>query len=86
MEDRFGRSFFKRVDLKRERLINKEKMVEEFSSCPPSFVGGIAVKEVKTIDGVKFVMEDGSWLLLRPSGTEPKMIEEGLAMARKINV
>ncbi|HHJ00819.1 MAG TPA: phosphoglucomutase/phosphomannomutase family protein, partial [Candidatus Aerophobetes bacterium] len=65
------------------------------------FVGGIAVKEVKTIDGVKFVMEDGSWLLLRPSGTEPKMrvyaessdkqklariIEEGLAMARKINV
>jgi len=101
MEDRFGRSFFKRVDLKRERLINKEKMVEEFSSCPPSFAGGIAVKEVKTIDGVKFVMEDGSWLLLRPSGTEPKMrvyaessdkqklariVEEGLAMARKINV
>ena len=24
-----------------------------------------------TTDGFKFFMEDGSWLLLRPSGTEP---------------
>jgi phosphomannomutase len=23
------------------------------------------------MDGVKFIFEDGSWLLLRPSGTEP---------------
>ena len=30
-------------------------------------------KVVKTtdIDGFKFVLEDGSWLLIRPSGTEP---------------
>ena len=23
------------------------------------------------MDGVKFIFEDGSWMLLRPSGTEP---------------
>lgn len=29
------------------------------------------VREVKSFDGVKFVAEDGSWLMLRGSGTEP---------------
>jgi len=27
--------------------------------------------EVKTFDGVKYVAEDSSWLMLRGSGTEP---------------
>ena len=26
---------------------------------------------VDTMDGIKFYMNDGSWLLIRPSGTEP---------------
>jgi len=72
MEARFGASFFKRVDFK-ERRVNKPKMVKELSSSPPSSLGEISIKEVKTIDGIKFVMEDGSWLLIRPSGTEPKV-------------
>ena len=29
------------------------------------------ISEVITIDGVKIILRDGSWLLLRPSGTEP---------------
>ena len=29
------------------------------------------MKNIKTIDGVKFELEDDSWLLLRFSGTEP---------------
>ena len=31
------------------------------------------MQEVKTLDGIKYVMLDGSWLLIRPSGTEPKV-------------
>ncbi len=31
------------------------------------------VKEVITVDGTKLVLEDGSWLMIRPSGTEPKV-------------
>jgi phosphomannomutase len=27
--------------------------------------------EVKSYDGVKFLAQDGSWLMLRGSGTEP---------------
>jgi len=38
-------------------------------------VGGETKKiaEVITIDGRKMILEDGSWLLIRPSGTEPKI-------------
>jgi phosphomannomutase len=34
---------------------------------------GIKVREVGRKDGVKLYLEDGSWILLRPSGTEPLM-------------
>ncbi len=96
MEARFGASFFRRVDFE-ERGVNKAEMVKKLSSFPPSSLGEVSIKEVKTIDGIKFVMEDGSWLLIRPSGTEPKVrvyaeasnesqlnkiIEEGVRMAR----
>ena len=33
--------------------------------------GGRRISSVNRMDGVKFLFEDGSWLLLRPSGTEP---------------
>ena len=72
MEEEFGASFFGRVDFK-QRGVNKEKMVEKISSLPLSSLGEVSISEVKTIDGVKFVMKDESWLLIRPSGTEPKV-------------
>jgi len=97
MESRFGQSFFKRVDFKEEG-INKEKMMETLSSSPPFSLGGIPLKKLKTIDGIKLILDDGSWLLIRPSGTEPKVrvyaeapnphllgkiIDEGISMARQ---
>ena len=30
------------------------------------------IERIITIDGAKWVFDDKSWLLLRPSGTEPK--------------
>jgi phosphoglucomutase len=38
---------------------------------PPKHLAGRAVIQVNRLDGVKMILEDGSWLLLRPSGTEP---------------
>jgi len=32
------------------------------------------VVQVNRLDGVKMILEDGSWLLLRPSGTEPVVV------------
>jgi alpha-D-glucose phosphate-specific phosphoglucomutase len=37
----------------------------------PSDFGGLKVKKTITLDGYKFVLEDGSWLGMRLSGTEP---------------
>ncbi|MGD0884003.1 MAG: hypothetical protein ABSA46_03850 [Thermodesulfovibrionales bacterium] len=31
------------------------------------------VKDVITVDGTKLLFDDGSWLMIRPSGTEPKV-------------
>jgi phosphomannomutase len=72
MEKKFGRSVFKRVDFHQER-ISKKLLLEELTSHPPAALGGVPLREVLTIDGVKFIMEDESWLLIRPSGTEPKV-------------
>lgn len=37
----------------------------------PAMVAGAKVKEVVKIDGIKLLLEDGSWMLFRKSGTEP---------------
>jgi alpha-D-glucose phosphate-specific phosphoglucomutase len=37
----------------------------------PADIGGRRIVETNRIDGAKFIFENGSWLLMRPSGTEP---------------
>jgi phosphomannomutase len=37
----------------------------------PAEIGGEKIIGLSTIDGVKYLAADGSWLLIRPSGTEP---------------
>ena len=44
----------------------KEKLKEE-----PTTIDGRKVKSLDRIDGLKIIFEDDSWLLVRPSGTEP---------------
>ena len=49
----------------------KQKLMADLKANPPSEVGGKKVESVSKIDGVKMVRDDSSWLLIRPSGTEP---------------
>ncbi len=44
----------------------KEKLSQE-----PSEIGGKEIEKINRTDGVKFIFTDGSWMLMRPSGTEP---------------
>ena len=44
----------------------KEKLAQE-----PTEIDGRAIEKINRMDGVKFIFTDGSWMLMRPSGTEP---------------
>lgn len=50
---------------------HKTAVIDSFTKNPPTEVAGIKVKEVGRKDGIKLYLEEGSWVLLRPSGTEP---------------
>ena len=62
----------------------------------PETLAGVRVTDIVTLDGYKYVLEDGGWLLIRFSGTEPiirvycettdeskvqPLLDEGLEMA-----
>ncbi len=49
----------------------RRRIVEMLAQEPPSEVAGREVREVKRVDGLKVVLEDGAWFLIRLSGTEP---------------
>ena len=48
----------------------KEKFTEKLRHDPVEFIGNKVAKAVRT-DGLKLVLEDGSWVCYRLSGTEP---------------
>ena len=67
---RFGSFHSNRIDLHLDDE-TKKKLMESIKEAPPREVGGSRVVKVQTEDGAKLNLEDGSWLLMRPSGTEP---------------
>jgi len=71
-----GASFYLRIDVHIDRAAYpavKERLARDLVAAPPSTIGAHAVRAVPlgTGDGVKFFVADGSWLLVRYSGTEP---------------
>ncbi|MBW4671060.1 MAG: phosphoglucomutase/phosphomannomutase family protein [Cyanomargarita calcarea GSE-NOS-MK-12-04C] len=67
-----GPLYNKRLDLHLDDA-HKAAVIDSFSKNPPGEVAGVKVKEVGRKDGIKLYLEEGSWVLLRPSGTEPLM-------------
>ena len=53
------------------RPVAKAQMTQILLDGAPSSIGGETVTNILTTDGVKYLLEDDSWLLIRPSGTEP---------------
>jgi phosphomannomutase len=69
--EKVGEHFYDRIDTpftgdrkSREQLI---------LNANPQTIGGLKVTELVTTDGFQFRLEDGGWLLIRFSGTEPIM-------------
>jgi phosphomannomutase len=61
---------FTRMDLHVSADVMKNAMEKLSKNTPKEWLGR-KVQTLLTIDGFKFYMEDGSWILIRPSGTEP---------------
>ncbi len=66
-----GPAFYERTDLRLRHPVSKSAMTQKLTNEAPAQIGGESIREILTIDGVKYLMSDDSWLLIRPSGTEP---------------
>jgi len=66
-----GPAFYERTDLRLHHPVAKIEMTNYLVKKAPAEIGGQKVAEISNIDGVKYIMTDDSWLLIRPSGTEP---------------
>ncbi len=60
-----------RLNYKMERLREMIELQERLRVKPPLDLAGGSVWRIDESDGFKFILKDGSWLGLRPSGTEP---------------
>jgi phosphomannomutase len=67
-----GPLYSQRLDLHLNEA-HKADVLQSFTDSPPADVAGVKVKEIGRKDGIKLYLEDGGWILLRPSGTEPLM-------------
>ncbi|NOY99380.1 MAG: phosphoglucomutase/phosphomannomutase family protein [Chloroflexi bacterium] len=69
--DDVGPAHYQRSDLRLKRPVAKAEMTEYLTKQAPAKIGEQKVVEISTSDGVKYILADDSWLLIRPSGTEP---------------
>ena len=72
LRTRFGGGcLYERIDLRLASMANRKRLEDLLAEDPPRKVAGQEVREVIRIDGVKFRLGDGHWLMMRFSGTEP---------------
>jgi alpha-D-glucose phosphate-specific phosphoglucomutase len=67
-----GAHYYDRID----SIINpemREAIKSRLATAQPTKIGGVRVVAKDMTDGYKFKLEDGGWLLVRMSGTEPLM-------------
>ena len=64
-----GPHFYDRIDTRFEG--NRKDREKQILNSKPEKIGGLNVTGLDTMDGYKFNLEDGGWLLIRFSGTEP---------------
>ena len=74
---------FERIDL---HLDNKKKadVIEKCQNDQFSSFGEFTVKKIEKTDGYKFFFNDDTWLMIRPSGTEPVLRTYSEAPSREI--
>ena len=74
LEQRVGPHAYARHDIHLVRETydgDRKRILETLEKNEPQEVAGVPVQRVRSDDGFKFYLGDGSWVLLRASGTEP---------------
>lgn len=80
--DEFGHFYPDRAGISVDRSLVGGPLIKKLSKIQDHYkkganidIGGSirTVRDVITVDGTKVVFDDGSWLMIRPSGTEPKV-------------
>ncbi len=99
LQANFGPACYARLDVHLSQQKPKKQIVKMLADSAPNTLNGETVVRVDTMDGIKFYMSDDSWLLIRPSGTEPVLriyaeahsneavkvlLESGDAMGKKV--
>jgi phosphomannomutase len=65
-----GYHCYKRIDMHTTEA-KKQEALRRVNETPPDHIGNWKVVGVSRLDGYKATLEDGSWVLVRASGTEP---------------
>jgi phosphomannomutase len=77
LQDRIERLRDTHGDLRQDRVSvdcpdeRKEAVMTDLEGAIPDEIAGTPVESVTPADGVKCMLADGTWLVVRPSGTEP---------------
>lgn len=80
--DEFGHYYPDRSGIEVDRSLAGEILSERLAVIREKYPEGaklsingndLTVNKMITVDGTKLVFDDGSWLMIRPSGTEPKV-------------
>lgn len=69
--EEYGASVYLRRDLPLTKPLDKAALTEKLRKKLPKKINGHKVAELLTFDGLKILLDNDEWLLLRPSGTEP---------------
>ncbi|MBK8020700.1 MAG: phosphoglucomutase/phosphomannomutase family protein [Chloroflexi bacterium] len=99
LQTNYGPAHYARIDVHLEHQRPKKLMVALLEEHVPQTLGGESIARIDKLDGIKFILKDGSWLLIRPSGTEPvlriyaearspemvkSLLDEGSALGKRV--
>ena len=68
--EKVGPHYYDRIDSYFDQA-RRAEIESRVAAAQPARIGGLKVTEKSSLDGYQFLMEDGGWLLVRFSGTEP---------------
>lgn len=99
LQANYGPAHYARIDVQVDHQRPKKQIVGQLEACVPEKLAGESIARIDKLDGIKFILSDESWLLIRPSGTEPilriyaearspemvkQLLEDGQALGLKV--